>query len=133
MRFWKTLIPDEPLISDSEVVPARYMKNIPPAVKSWCLVSIITNAVVIAVATMAFRNAVPLLAGAIFTLFPLYMLAFWSSLASTVGDVKQRAIERSPLVVVNLSVQWAAISICVFAPMMTCVLCILLWSIQMNR
>jgi hypothetical protein len=71
VRFWKTLIPDEPLISDGEVIQARYLMRMPPAVKGWCFVSIVANGVVVALATGIFRNAAPLLLGAIFTLFPL--------------------------------------------------------------
>jgi hypothetical protein len=132
MSFWKKLIPDEPMIADSEVLSARDLKTIPPAVRAWCLLSIAANAVVIAVASVLFRNAAPLLAGTIFALFPLYMLLFWSDLSSTVENVKQRAIDRSPFVVVNLSVQWCAISLCVCAPVMTGVLCTLLWFVDMK-
>jgi hypothetical protein len=69
MRFWKTLIPDEPLISDGEATSARYLKIPPPAVRGWCLVSIVANSVVVALAAAIFRNAAPLLLGAIVTLF----------------------------------------------------------------
>ena len=134
MRFWKTLIPDEPFISDSEVIPSRFLKKIPPAVRGWCLVAMVSNCAVVAIATAIFRNAAPLLVGAIFTLFPLYMLLFWSDLASTVDTVKQRAIERSPFAIrINLGIQWAAIAICVAAPMMISIVCVILWFTQMKR
>jgi hypothetical protein len=133
MSFWKTLIPDERLTSDDEFVPERYSKTIPPAVRGWCLVSMAANAVVVAVASAIFRNAAPLLVGAIFALFPLYVLLFWSDLSSTVDNVKQRAIEQSPFDVMNLSPQWCAISLCVCAPVVTGVLCTLLWFAAMKH
>jgi hypothetical protein len=133
MSFWKTLIPDEPLISDGEFVPERYSKTIPPAVTGWCLVSMAANAVIVAVASAIFRNAAPLLVGAIFTLFPLYVLLFWNDLSSTVDNAKQRATEQSPFGVIDLSPQWCAISLCVCAPMMTGVLCTLLWFVAMKH
>jgi len=131
MSFWKKLIPDEPMIADSEVLSARDARTIPPAVKAWCLLSMAANAVVIAIASAIFRNAAPALAGTIFALFPLYMLFSWTNLSSTVDNVRQRAVEQSPFVV-NLSLQWTAISLCVCAPVMTCVLCTLLWFVAMK-
>jgi hypothetical protein len=128
------LIPDEPLILENEVVPSRYRKEIPPAVRGWCLVAIASNCAVAAIATAIFRNGAPLLVGAIFTLFPAYMLLFWSDLTSTVGTVKQRAIERSKFAIrINLSIQWAAISICVTAPVMLSIVFATLWFIQTRR
>jgi hypothetical protein len=134
MRFWKTLVPDEPLISDSEVIPARYLKKMPPAVRGWCLVSIAASGVVVALATAVFRNAAPLLMGAISALFPLYMLFFWNDVASTADTAKQRAIERSPLPVrMNFGIQWIAISICAAAPVMLSVASVAIWFAQMKR
>jgi hypothetical protein len=133
MRFWRTLIPDEPLISDSEVVPARDLKTIPPAVRAWCFVAIAANGAVVAIATAFFRNAAPLLVAAIFTMFPLWMLLFWRDLATTVDGVKQRAVESPFAFRINLSIQWCAISVCVCAPATTSALCLLLWFTQMRR
>src|SRR6266702_6687480 len=118
MSFWKTLIPDEPLFSDNEVITMQ-PKSLPPAVRSWCLVSIVVNSMVVAVATAILRNAAPLLLGAILTLFPLWMLLFWSDLVSNINISKQRTIEQISFALrINLSVQWCAISICVAAPLM---------------
>ena len=62
MRFWKTLIPDEPFISDGDgAVPAQYRKAIPPAVKAWCVVSVFANALVAGLATVLFQNVAPML------------------------------------------------------------------------
>lgn len=134
MRFWKTLIPDEPLISDSEVIPARYLKIMPPAVRGWCFVSIVANGVVVALITGIFRNIAPLLLGAIFTLFPLYLLFFWNDVVSTADTSKQRALERYPFAVrINFGVQWIAISICVAAPVMLSMASIIVWFTQMKR
>jgi hypothetical protein len=79
------------------------------------------------------RNAGPFLLGAIFALFPLYMLLFWKDLASTGNTVKQRAFERMPFAVINLSVQWCAISICVAAPVMVSCISAVLWFTYMKR
>ncbi|QOZ45843.1 hypothetical protein XH89_21955 [Bradyrhizobium sp. CCBAU 53340] len=90
--------------------------------------SLAANGFVVAIATVFFRNAGPLLLGAIFALFPCYMLLFWKDLASTVNDVERKAVEQAPLPLqINLNPQWAAISICVAAPMMVCCGCLLLW------
>jgi hypothetical protein len=122
MRFWKTLIPDEPLISHSEAVPPRHTKRIPPAVRGWSVVSIVANGLVAGLSTAISRDAAPLLLGAIFTLFPLYILFFWNDVISMVNTSKQRAIEQSPFAVrINFGVQWIAISVCVGT---TAILCI---------
>jgi hypothetical protein len=106
---------------------------IPQAVRGWCLIAIAANAIVVGLATSIFRNAAPLLVGAIFTLFPLYMLLFWNDIASTVDGAKQRASAQYPSARINLSVQWAAISICATAPVMIFVLCLLLWFTRMKH
>jgi hypothetical protein len=132
MSFWKTLIPDEPFVLDDGVEDTRYLNRLPPAVKGWCLVSILATVLVAAIATAIFWNAGPLLVGAIFALFPSYMLLFWKDLASAAKTAKQRGAERYPFVVqINLSVQWCAISVCVVAPAMAAGLCILLWFTRM--
>jgi hypothetical protein len=119
VAFWKTLIPDEPLISDGELDDTLCSNTIPPAVRSWCFVSLAANGVVVAMATPLFWNAAPLLVGIIFALFPCYMLLFWKDLASSIDDTKRKARERIPAPLqINLSPQWAVISICVAAPVM---------------
>jgi hypothetical protein len=132
MGFWKSLIPDEPLILGDGYEEARYLNRMPPAVKGWCLVSLVANGLVVAIATAIFRNAGPVLLGAIFALFPSYMLLFWRDLASTGNTVKQRAFERMPFAVINLSVQWCAISICVAAPVMVSCISVVLWFTYMK-
>ncbi|MGJ4927230.1 hypothetical protein ACQR1I_18455 [Bradyrhizobium sp. HKCCYLS2038] len=133
MAFWKTLIPDEPLFLDAQRGQVRYQGRIPPVVKAWCLISLGLIGLIVATATALFRNAGPILAGMIFALFPLWMLMFWKDLASTTRDVKQRALEQMPLVSqLNLSVQWAAISISLVAPLMLIGLCVILWSTYMR-
>jgi hypothetical protein len=133
MRFWKTLIPDEPLFSNDEVITRR-PPGLPAAVKAWCLVSVVVNGMVVAIATAIFRNAGPLLVGAIFALFPLYMLLFWNDLASTINTSKQRAFERLPFELrINLSPQWAAISVCIGAPLMVAIVSVMLWFTQMKH
>jgi hypothetical protein len=132
MSFWKTLIPDEPFVLDDGVEDTRYLNRLPPAVKGWCLVSILATVFVAAIATAIFQNTGPLLAGAIFALFPSYMLLFWKDISSAAKTAKQRGAERYPLVIqINLSVQWCAISLCVAAPAMAAGLCILLWFTRM--
>lgn len=134
MSFWKTLIPDEPFILDDAVDESRYLNRLPPAVKSWCVVSIFTTVFVVALATPIFQNAGPLLVGAIFALFPTYMLLFWKDLASAVKDAKQKGAERNPFFIqIRLSVQWCAISLCVGAPAMTAGVCMLLWFTRMTH
>jgi hypothetical protein len=134
MKFWKTLIPDEPLISDGGFEQARYLNRIPPAVKSWCLISLIANGLVVAIATAIFRNLGPFLLGAIFALFPSYMLLFWKDVFSTVNTTKQRAFERMPFALrIDLSVQWVAISICVAAPVMLAGISVVLWFTYMKH
>jgi hypothetical protein len=136
MRFWRTLIPDAPFISDYDDMLLPVPKSIPPAVSGWCFVAMVCNCVVVAIATAIYRNIAPLLVGAIFTMFPLWMLLFWRNLASTMDTVKRRTVERPPFPLplqINVSVQWAAISLCAAAPMMTSLLLIILWFTQMKR
>jgi hypothetical protein len=81
-----------------------------------------------------FRNAGPLLLGAMFTVLPLYMLLFWDDLAATVGATKQRATERMPFGLrLNLSAQWAAISVGIGAPLMVSILSVVLWFTYMKQ
>ena len=134
MDFWKTLIPDEPFISDGRQDQTRPSNKIPPAVKSWCLVSLVAIGLVVAVATAIFQNAGPLLVGTIFALFILYMLLFWNGLASSANSSKQKIFERMPAASqLNLSVQWSAISICVAAPVMVFGVCLVLWFTYMKH
>jgi hypothetical protein len=133
MSFWKTLIPDEPLVRDGRVEGTRYSGWLPPAVKGWCLISLLANVFVVAIATAIFQNAGPLLVGAIFALIPSYMLLFWKDIGSTVNTAKQKAAERYPFVQINLSAQWCAISLCVAAPAMVAGVCALLWFTFMKR
>ena len=51
MDFWKTLIPDEPFISDGRQDRSRPSNKIPRAVKNWCLVSLVAIGLVVAVAS----------------------------------------------------------------------------------
>ena len=128
MRFWQKLIPDEPFILDDEDEDTRFLNKMPPAVKAWCLASLIANSFVMAIAVAIFRNAAPLLVGAIFALFPLYMLLFWGDIASAVHTAKRKGAERySFLVRPNLSTQWCAIALCVAAPAFAACVCFLLW------
>src|SRR6266581_3161061 len=83
----------ERLFSDNEVITMQ-PKSPPPAIRGWCLVSIVVNSMVVAIATAILRNAAPLLLGAILTLFPLWMLLFWSDLVSNINISKQRTIEQ---------------------------------------
>jgi hypothetical protein len=134
MDFWKNPIPDEPFISDGRQDQTRPSNKIPPAVKSWCLVSLAAIGLVVAVASLIFQNAGPLLVGTIFALLNLYMLVFWNDLASSANSSKQKAFERTPVAFqINLSVQWCAISICVAAPLMTVGVCVLLWFTYMQH
>src|SRR5690242_20236151 len=128
VRFWKTLIPDEPLISDGDgTVPARYRETIPPAVKAWCVLSILSNALVSGLAMTVFRNVAPILLCAIFSLFPLRILFFWGDVVSTV-DTTVRAIDRTSFPFrINLGVQWLAISMCVGCTMGLCITTIVLY------
>jgi hypothetical protein len=89
---------------------------------------------VVAIATAIFRNAGPLLLGCIFALFPLYMRIFWKDVVSTATTTKQRALERASFALqINLSVQWAAIAICVATPVMLSGISVLLWFTYMKR
>lgn len=136
MRFWRTLIPDEPFFLDYDDVLLPVPKSIPPAVRSWCFVAFACNCVVVAIATIIYRNIAPLLVAAIFTMFPLWMLLFWRDLASTMDTVKQRIVEQTPAPLslqINISVQWAAISLCVSAPLMTSLVLTILWFTEMKR
>lgn len=134
MNFWKTLIPNEPFISDGRQDRTRPSDKIPPAVKSWCLVSLVSIGLVVAVASVIFQNAGPSLVGAIFALLILYMRFFWSDLASSADSSKQKAFERTPVAFqINLSAQWSAISICVAAPLMAFGVCVLLWFTYMKH
>lgn len=134
MDFWKTLIPDEPFISDGRQDQTRPSNKIPPAVKSWCLVSLVAIGLVVAVATAMFQNAGPLLVGTIFALLILYMLLFWNDLASSANSSKQKIFERMPAASqINLSVQWSAISICVAAPVMVFGIYLVLWFTYMSH
>src|SRR5262245_38237216 len=129
MRFWKTLIPDEPFVSDDDGdVPVRHRKVIPPAVKGWCVISILANGLIAGLATAVFRNVAPILLCAIFSLFPLRILFFWGDVVSIVDTTKSRAVERSPFPVINLSVQWIGISMCVGCTVMLCIVTIVLYS-----
>ena len=133
-RVWKKLIPDEPFISDGRRDETRPSNKISPAVKSWCLVSLAAIGLVVAVASLIFQNAGPLLVGTIFALLILYMLIFWNDLASSANSSKQKAFERTPVAFqINLSVRWSAISICVAAPLMTVGVCVLLWFTYMQH
>lgn len=133
MSLWKTLIPDEPFVLDGTVEDTRYSGRLPPAVKGWCLISLLVNVLVVAIATAIFQNARPLLVGGIFALFPSYMLLFWKDVGSTANSAKQKAAERYPFVQINLSAQWCAISLCVAAPAMAAGVCALLWFTFMQR
>lgn len=133
MNFWKTLIPDEPVILDQGVEDVRYFHRVPPAVKAWCLVSLVGNGVIAAIASAIFQHAGPLVAGMLFALFPSYILLFWKDLVSSTNETKQKAFERVPLAVqVNLSVQWAAVFVCVAMPLMLSGFCIGLWFTYMR-
>lgn len=128
MDFWKALIPDEPLISDGRQDPTRPSNRIPRAVKNWCLVSLVAIGLVVALASVIFQNAGPLLVGTIFALLILYMMFFWNGLASGANSSKQMIFERVPVASqINLSAQWSAISICVAAPVMVFGICLVLW------
>jgi len=132
MGFWKTLIPDEPFFSVG-IDQTRPSKRIPPAVKSWCLVSLIAIGLVVAIASVIFQNAGPSLVGAISALLILYMLFFWNDLASSANSSKQKIVERMPVASrINLSVQWSAILICVAAPVMVFGFCLVVWFTYMN-
>jgi hypothetical protein len=132
MDFWRTLIPDEPFISDGRQDQTRPSNRIPSAVKSWCLVSLVAIGIVVAVASVIFQNAGPLLVGTIFALLILYMLFFWN--ASSANSSKQKILERMPVASqINLSVQWSAISICVAAPVMVFGICLVLWFTYINQ
>ena len=89
---------------------------------------------VVAVASVIFQNAGPLLVGTIFALLILYMLFFWNDLASGANSSKQKIFERMPAAFqINLSVQWCAISICVAAPVMVFGICLVLWFTYINH
>jgi hypothetical protein len=133
MSFWKKLIPDEPLVLDGRVDDTRYLGRLPPAVKGWCLISLLANAFVVAIATAIFQNAGPALVGAIFALFPSYLLLFWKDISSTMDTAKQKAAERYGFLQINLSAQWCAISVCAAAPAMVAGVCALLWFTFMKR
>lgn len=134
MDFWKTLIPDEPFISDGRQDQTRSSNKIPPAVKSWCLVSLIAISLVVLVASAIFQNAGPLLVGTIFAALILYMLFFWNDLASSANSSRQKISQRLPAASqINLSLQWSAISICVAAPVMVFGVCLVLWFTYMNH
>jgi hypothetical protein len=134
MDFWKKLIPDEQFISDGRQDQTRPSNKIPPAVKGWCLVSLVAIGLVVAVASVVFQNVGPLLVGTIFALFILYMLVFWNDLASSANSSKQKAFEHTPVAFqINLSVQWSAISLCVAAPLMAFGVCVLLWFTYMKH
>jgi len=134
MDFWKTLIPDEPFFSDGRQGQNRPSKKIPPAVKSWCLVSLVAIGFVVAAASIIFQNAGPLLVGTIFALVILYMLFFWNDLASSANSSEQKIFERMPVTSqINLSVQWSAISICIAAPVMVFGICLVLWFTYLNH
>ena len=134
MDFWKTLIPDEPFFSDGGQDQTRPSNEIPPAVKSWCLVSLVAIGLVVAVASVIFQNVGPLLVGAIFALLILYIRFFWNDLASSANSSKQKIFERMPVASqINLSMQWSAISICVAAPVMFFGVCLVLWFTFINH
>jgi hypothetical protein len=134
MDFWRTLITDEQFISDGRQDQTRPSNRIPSAVKSWCLVSLVAIGIVVAVASVIFQNAGPLLVGTIFALLILYMLFFWNDLASSANSSKQKILERMPVASqINLSVQWSAISICVAAPVMVFGICLVLWFTYINQ
>jgi len=128
MSFWKALVPDEPFVLDESFEDTRYPEKLPPVVKAWCVVSLIANGFVVAIATPIFRNVGPLLVGAIFALFPLWMVLFWKDLASSMNEAKQKAVASAMYVApINLSLQWCAISMCVAAPAMVIGACTLLY------
>ena len=80
------------------------------------------------IATPIFRNAGPLLVGAIFALFPLWMVLFWKNLTSSMNAAKQKATESYLFAApINLSLQWCAISLCAAAPTMIIGVCTLLY------
>jgi len=134
MGFWRTLIPDEPIISGERQDQTRPSSEIPPAVKSWCLVSLVAIGLVVLVASAIFQNTGPLLVGTIFALLILYMLFFWNDLASSAHSSRQKISERLPVASqINLSVQWSAISICAAAPVMVFGVCLVLWFTYMNH
>ena len=134
MNFWKTLIPNEPFISDGRQDHTRPSDKIPLAVKSWCLVSLVAIGLVVATASVLFQNAAPLLVGTIFALLILCMRFFWNDIASSANSSKQKILERTPVASqINLSVQWSAISICMAAPVMVFGLCLVLWFTFMNH
>ena len=132
MIDWKKLVPDEPLISDVEFFP-RSATDVPPAVKNWCMITIVVNALIAGSAALALRHPWPLLLGAIFVLLPLYMLFCWRDLASAAAPPKER-INRSPFAFrINIGVQWCGIAACLGCTLMMCCIGVLLWSTQVPR
>ena len=105
--FLKTLLPDEPFFLSDGQQDTRYSTTLPPAVRRWCFVSLAVNSLIVAISSAIFENVGPLLVGAIFALFPLYMFLSWKDIGSTVSAARRNAVERSPFVVrLNLSSQW---------------------------
>src|SRR5262249_468024 len=129
VSFWNKLKPDEPFISGQEVMPARYLQKIPPAVRAWCLVSVAANFVIALAFTPVFRHAGPFVASLLFSVFPLSLLFFWRSFALQMDGIYDRAAETQSIFVIriNIDLQWCAISLCAGATVMLCVLLTVLW------
>ena len=69
MRFWQTLIPDEPFIWTMRMKTPVVCNQMPPAVKARS--GFLSQQLRYGERAPCFRNAAPLLVGAIFALFPL--------------------------------------------------------------
>jgi hypothetical protein len=126
MRLWKALIPDEPFISDSPRF--GFPQHLPPVVKSWCIISIFVNGFIASVEALAMYHPAPLLIGVMFSLFPLYMIFFWSDVASTAADSNQRVSNDTPLSLnLNIGTQWLGIAVCVGSTFMLCLTSAIIW------
>jgi hypothetical protein len=133
MIDWKKLVPDEPFISDVEFFPSRPPKGTPPAVKNWCMITIIVNVLIAASAAAVLHHAWPLLLGVVFILFPLYMLFFWGDVVSWVASTHKRIHEAPFVPAVKLGAQWLALSVCLGCTLMLCIIGAVLWSTQTPR
>ena len=127
MIQWKKLTRHDPQTSDEAAV-SRPPSSTAPAVKAWCLMTIIANAIIALTVATVMQRGDTLLPGVFWTLFPLPIRFFWRDLAPLAESQIQLINRLSPFKIrIDVGVQWLAIAACICSTLMLCATYVLLW------
>ena len=129
MNLCEIFVPDEPLLQDTVVTDRNVRSKPPRAVKSWTILSILTNSLIAAVSTAIMHNPAPILIAILLSLFPACLSLFWRDVVSTTDSVRDHAIQQYPFMPkIILGVQWIAVSMCLASTLALGIACVAAWS-----